>query len=80
MTEFNTRNLMEDGKRSYKIEFYTDNKDYYEMVQRCCRNCIDDSYKKIRELGRKIREMALGELAKEKEAKEVGAVSHNAGD
>ena len=38
MTGFNTKNLMENGKKSYKIEFYTDNRDYYEAVQRCCRD------------------------------------------
>lgn len=73
MTGFNTKNSVRDGKKSYKIEFYTDNKDYYEEVQRCCRDCIDDSNKKIEELRRKAKEVALGESAGEKEVEEAGA-------
>lgn len=80
MTEFNTKNLMVNGKGSYRIEFYTDNKDYYEMVQKCCRDCIDDLNNKIVELRKKVKEEVLGELAKEKEVEEAVAVSHNAGD
>lgn len=72
MTGFDTKNMMKDGKRSYKIEFYTDNKDYYEMVQKCCRDCIDDSNLKIEELRRKAKEVALGEPAGAKEAEEAG--------
>lgn len=80
MTGFNTRNLTVDGKRSYRIEFYTDSRDYYEMVQKCCRDCIDDANKKIGELKRKAKEMVLSELAREKEAEEAKAVGHNARD
>lgn len=72
MTGFNTKNLMENGKKSYKIEFYTDNRDYYEEVQRCCRDCIDDSDRKLEELRRKAKEVALGEPAGAKEAEEAG--------
>lgn len=72
MTGFQTKNEVKDGKRSYKIEFYTDNKDYYEMVQKCCRDCIDDSNRKIEELRRKAKEVALGEPARAKEAEEAG--------
>lgn len=72
MTGFQTKNEVKDGKRSYKIEFYTDNKDYYEMVQKCCRDCIDDSNQKIEELRRKAKEVALGEPAGAKEAEEAG--------
>lgn len=72
MTGFQTKNEVKDGKRSYKIEFYTDNKDYYEMVQKCCRDCIDDSNRKIEELRRKAKEVALGEPAGAKEAEEAG--------
>lgn len=72
MTGFQTKNEVKDGKRSYKIEFYTDNKDYYEMVQKCCRDCIDDSNRKIEELRRKAKEVALGESAGAKEAEEAG--------
>lgn len=79
MTEFNTKNLMVNGKRSYRIEFYTDNKDYYEMVQECCRDCIDGSNNKIIELRKKVKEEVLGELAKGEEVEEVVAVGHNAG-
>lgn len=72
MTGFNTKNLMENGKKSYKIEFYTDNRDYYETVQRCCRDCIDDSDRKLEELRRKAKEVALGEPARTKKAEEAG--------
>lgn len=72
MTGFQTKNEVKNGKRSYKIEFYTDNKDYYEMVQKCCRDCIDDSNRKIEELRRKAKEVALGEPAGAKEAEEAG--------
>nr|DAK02473.1 MAG TPA: hypothetical protein [Caudoviricetes sp.] len=72
MTGFQTKNEVKDGKRSYKIEFYTDNKDYYEMVQKCCRDCIDDSNRKIEELRRKAKEVALSEPAGAKEAEEAG--------
>ena len=72
MTGFQTKNEVKEGKRSYKIEFYTDNKDYYEMVQKCCRDCIDDSNRKIEELRRKAKEVALGEPAGAKEAEEAG--------
>ena len=72
MTGFNTKNLMENGKKSYKIEFYTDNRDYYEAVQRCCRDCIDDSGRKLEELRRKAKEVALGEPARTKKAEEAG--------
>lgn len=72
MTGFQTKNEVKDGKRSYKIEFYTDNKDYYEMVQKCCRDCIDDSNRKIEELRRKAKEVALGEPTGAKEAEEAG--------
>lgn len=72
MTGFNTKNSVKDGKKSYKIEFYTDNKDYYETVQRCCRDCLDDSNKKIEELRRKAKEVALGEPAGAKEVEEAG--------
>lgn len=73
MTGFDTKNTVKDSKTSYKIEFYTDNKDYYEMVQKCCRDCIDDSNQKIEELRRKAKEVALGESARAKEAEEAGA-------
>lgn len=73
MTGFNTKNLMENGKKSYKIEFYTDNRNYYETVQRCCRDCIDDSDRKLEELRRKAKEVALGEPAGAKKAEEAGA-------
>lgn len=72
MTGFQTKNEVKNGKRSYKIEFYTDNKDYYEMVQKCCKDCIDDSNRKIEELRRKAKEGALGEPAGAKEAEEAG--------
>lgn len=72
MTGFNTKNLMENGKKSYKIEFYTDNRNYYEAVQRCCRDCIDDSDRKLEELRRKAKEVALGEPARTKKAEEAG--------
>lgn len=71
MTGFQTKNEVKNGKRSYKIEFYTDNKDYYEMVQKCCRDCIDDSNQKIEELRRRAKEVALGEPAGAKEAEEA---------
>lgn len=73
MTGFDTKNMVKDGKTTYKIEFYTDNRDYYEMVQRCCRDCIDDSNRKIEELRRKAKEVALGEPAGAKKAEEAGA-------
>lgn len=72
MTGFDTKNMVKDGKTTYKIEFYTDNKDYYEVVQKCCRDCIDDSNKKIEELRRKAKEVALGEPAGAEEAEEAG--------
>lgn len=72
MTGFNTKNSMKNGKKSYKIEFYTDNRNYYEAVQRCCRDCIDDSDRKLEELRRKAKEVALGEPAGAKKAEEAG--------
>lgn len=72
MTGFDTKNMVKDGKTTYKIEFYTDNKDYYEAVQRYCRDCIDDSDRKLEELRRKAKEVALGEPARTKKAEEAG--------
>lgn len=72
MTGFDTRNMVKDGKKTYKIEFYTDNKDYYEMVQKCCRDCIEDLNRKIEELRRKAKEVALGEPAGAKKTEEAG--------
>lgn len=72
MTGFDTKNLVRDGKTTYKIEFYTDNKDYYEAVQRCCRDCIEDSNKKLEELRRKAMEVTLGEPERAKEVEEAG--------
>lgn len=40
---FNTKNM---GNKEFEIVIHTDNKQYYEHIQRLCRECIDNTVDK----------------------------------